>query len=425
MQAIEDSKDQKERNSLTVLLAFVRGAHPDTICDVEKLIDSSNTTTDPLILTYGALATSVSSQLQHRIIQFLRSRMNDSADEETLVHLIHAMGNTEINTTDNILIALLMRNSSDVRQATIYALRYSITSQQVQDALSDALRDDSSEVVTEMVLQALISSAEFRPHANPAVIGERLFDTMLAATEGDIELRDKLVYYVKLLGPRSPPHWITLLAGQLQKRSTRWNENRNAYNLIESFNTRSTDLKSYPLNKAYLWGRELGKRPLKLDIAFGAFAGFGGAENPTSYKLLAKGVARAYAFGHSKTAFEVLVRSENKPGGDSIQSRVYLSIVGIVLLNKGKDIPTCKSWTFPLYRSPQYQLLGFTYAMFIYVGLLRFTISMHAQLSIDAAVTACIGKCVSTSGELGPSVTVTATAGTSASLAVSVYNHYL
>ena len=99
-----------------------------------------------------------------------------------------------------------------------------------------------------------------------------------------------------------------------------------------------------------------------LNLAFDAFARFGGSANPLSYKLFARGIAQGYAFGYTKTAFEVLISSVNAPGVNSIQDRLYVSLVGKVLVDYSKEIPSCRSWSYPLYKSLTYVLLQFTYS---------------------------------------------------------------
>ena len=424
VEAIKSSKNQKERNTLTVILAFVRGVHPDILSDIEDLIKSSNTTTDPLILAYGSLASSLSSQLQLRVIQFLHSRVNQN-DEEALIHLIHSMGNTESNLTERFLISTLAHSNPNVRLTAIYALRYCTVSLDVQHALLNILYSDpSSEKVVETILRALIAGTEFNLRTDPVVIGEQLFEALLTATKESIELREMLAHYVKMLGPRSPNDWKIMLFhshSNQQKRGTTWNENNDLYNVVLDLATRNSDVRSYPLNRAYLWGKSHGIPQLKVDTAFGIFAGFGSNANPSSYKMFTKAVARGYAFGQTKTAFEALLQSENKPGGSTIQNKVYISIVGKVLVDKGNDIPNCKVWTLPMYSSPTYSLLQFTYQIFIYIGYLEFSVSLSAQFIINASIGGCLSACSSVSGTLMPSIAITATGGAAVSFMVSHY----
>ena len=416
LRAIQNTKDQKERNTLTVLLAFVTNAHPDTLAQIETLIASSNDTTDTLILSYGALASSVSPQLQYQIVSFLGNHINQATDPSILVHYIHALGNTQSKMANRILLSLLSHSNPRVQLAAVYALRYSTGSVEVQNALLHTLEFNHSDELTEMVLRALIAGAESEVHP----IGDKLFETILTASIGNsTELKVLLAYYVHLLGPKAPNSWSVLLHGHLVKRGTTWNENNELYNLIQDSSTRDADIKSYPINKAYIWAKSFGVSQVSLDAAFGAFAGFGGSANPTRYKLFAKGIARASAYGFSKTVFEALLSSENKPGGDHIDNRLYVSIVGKVLVDYSKQIPTCKTWTYPLYHSPTYELIKKSKSVFIYVGLLNFEIRLTANLVVDASLTACINKCVSAKGQLLPSVTVTAGADATASLAVS------
>ena len=105
-------------------------------------------------------------------------------------------------------------------------------------------------------------------------------------------------------------------------------------------------------------------------------------------------------------------------------NKLYVTIVGKVLVDYQTQIPTCRSWTYPLYRSPTYTLVKLSSSVFIYVGLLRFEISLTARLTIDAALNACVQKCVSAKGALLPSVTVEATGEATGSIAVGFMNFF-
>ena len=188
--------------------------------------------------------------------------------------------------------------------------------------------------------------------------------------------------------------------------------------MVQDLNTRNLDIQSYPMHHAYIWEKKFGVPELNLGAAFGAFAGFGGEDNPSSFKLFAKGVARATAFGHSKTFFEALLSSENKPGETQINNRLYVSLVGKVLVDYSKEIPLCKSWKYPLYRSPEYTLMEHSAPLFIYIAVLKFEVSLKTQLGVEADLGACIDQCASVKGALIPSLTLSASAGASASLLV-------
>ena len=82
--AVKTAMDKTERNSLTMQMAFVRNIRPEILADIEKIIQSSNDTTDPLILSYGALSSS-SPQLRHRILQFLQERLHKAMNNATIL----------------------------------------------------------------------------------------------------------------------------------------------------------------------------------------------------------------------------------------------------------------------------------------------------------------------------------------------------
>lgn len=400
-------------------MAFIRNIHPDIATQIESLILSSNDAADPLILSYGALAAST-PELKRRIVEFLQERVQANSNVSTLIHHIHSLGNTESSLVDNMLIQLIANSDPGVRLAAAYALRYSVESKDVQDALLAGLGQNHDPEFAAMVVRAMIAGAESKRLSAAVPIEGHLFDAIIQHAKNDTDLRAMVTYYVKLLGSNAPKEWINMFHSVLQKRGTEWNDNSDSlFDLVEDVSTRNSDLSYYPQNKAYIYSKSIGTSDVKLDIAFGAFAGFGGRANPTNFKLFAKGIARGYAFGHTATAFEALISSENQPGGSSINNRLYASIVGKVLIDYSKEIPTCQSWSFPLYNSPEYTLLQFTYSIFIYVGTLDFSISLTAKLGVSAKLEACVNKCTSGTAALVPQVTVSAIAGASATLIVS------
>ena len=420
VQAISATKDRKERNSLAVQLAFVQNVHPNVLSEIENIIKSGNDSTDPLILSYGALASSATPELQHRIVEFLKSQMDQQDDHSKLIHLIHSLGNTESSTIDREIIQLLGHDNPSIRLAAVYALRYRVSSEDVQYALSLALRGNPDPDFVEMVLRALNAGAESQHLSEIEPIDDSLFEAVLQQARNNTDLLAKLSYYVKMLGPKAPYKWMVSLVDNHHKRDTNWNENNALYNLVSDLNTRTSDLSNYPTNKAYIWSKSLGVSSIGLNLAFGAFAGFGGSANPLSYKLFARGIAQGYAFGYTKTAFEALISSVNAPGVNSIQNRLYVSIVGKVLVDYSKEIPTCRSWSYPLYKSPTYDLLKFTYSIPIYVGTIDFGVTISANLGIAATLTACINNCIQAKGAIVPTITVTATGSATGTLALVV-----
>ncbi|KAL5502594.1 hypothetical protein EMCRGX_G009395 [Ephydatia muelleri] len=415
VKAINESKDSKERNALIVQLAFVPKVNPYVLSLIEDMIKSSNTRSDPLVLTYGALASSLSPQLQSRALQFLRN-CTDRNDDDTYVHLIHAMGNMESNLTDEHLINSLSHDNPSVRLAAIYALRHRTEWPEVQRSLLHTLLSFPSKDVTDMILKTLIAGAECSSY--PETVNDFLFTQLLAATESDVEQSAMLARYVRLLGPTSPKDWIQIMSSR-NRRGTNWNEDKKLYDLVLDYNTRGDDVRSYPSHKAYLWAKSIGNSKIMLDAAFGAFVGFGAGneEQKGGFKLFAKGVVRGSAFGHSKTAFEALILSENKHGSGVVHNQVYLSILGKVFLEKNKEITSCSPWKISPPKPLYFPLLDFRSKVFICIGFVNFKVTVDVKLKLEAGLTACVGECISGEATLTPTIGLIATGEGSVSLA--------
>eukprot|EP00731_Ephydatia_muelleri_P019826 Em0012g651a len=204
LNAVRKTSDMKERNSVTVQLAFVRNVRPEIVAEIENLIRSSNDTTDPLILTYGALAAS-SPQLRERIVQFLQERVHDANDNTiVLIHLVHALGNTESSLVDTTLPPLVAHSNPEVRLAAVYSLRYSVESKEVQDALLDGIRNHQDTDFAVAVTRALAAGAEWKQQTGALPVGKNLFEAITHHARNHTELRAMVYYYVMLLGPNAP-----------------------------------------------------------------------------------------------------------------------------------------------------------------------------------------------------------------------------
>ena len=332
------------------------------------------------------------------------------------------MGNMESNLTDEHFIKSLSHDNPSVRLAAIYALRHRIDSPEVQHSLSHTLLSFPSKDTTYMILRTLIAGSELQCHSYPDAVNDTFFEQLLVATEGDIEQRAMLNHYTRLLDPASPKNWFQMMSSR-KRRGTEWNENEKEYDLVLDYNTRNNDVRSYPAHKAYLWTKSIGNPKVRLDAAFGAFAGFGAGteEQRGGFKLFAKGVVRGSAFGYSKTAFEALILSENKPGSGLIQNRVYLSIAGKVLLEKSKEITVCSPWKIPLSKTLEFTLLVFTYKVFICIGFVNFEVTVAVKLKLNAGLTVCIKECILGEATLTPAIGLSVTGGATVSLAVSIF----
>ena len=430
VRSMKTSVGERENIFLKQQLAFVRNVQPDILLQIEDIIASSGDITEPLILSYGALASAAAPKLQERIVQFLLDRLDAQSEDHTaLIHLVHALGNTEASFSDRALLGLIAHDNPSVRAAAVYALRHRLESKDVQNALKLALRanrqdPDFAEVVTRTLI-AGAESAQFSrtEHAvDDSLIEELLYQSQ---TNGNNEVhREAMVhFYAKILGRKSPVELKdkerAMNEIKSSSQSESWDsESDQLFNLVSDISTRRADVNAFPRRKSLLWTKPLGVPQLKLDIAFGAFAGFPNSPNTNrNFKLFSKGYARAYAYGYSKTAFEATILSEHRPGSPSMTGKVYVIFIGQVLVSE--EVETCKAVTKTLISRGPANLLSATARVFIYVGTLEFYISLSAKFTVSASIKACVAQCVSAKGNVVPTITVTATVGAALNLIVS------
>ena len=447
LRAIETTTNIDDKNSLVIQLAFVENVHPDILTRIENLITSTNNPTDPLILSYGALASSSSSaEVRYRIVQLLMERMDAAKeDHSALTYLVHSLGNTNSNLAHTPLLNLITHGTSSVKMAAAYALRHSIyESKEVQRALADAIRENTAEDSGEfavMVLRALtagIESKDQQKRIDP--IDQSLFEALLLQAEKEPEFLPLVHNYVSSLDPGNvPKRWTEALLSMEHRRvsisasttttADSWNANNQVFSdLVLDQATRNSDVQNYPTNRAFLWSRRMGVNPLHIQFGFGAFAGFGSDSTSRAFKLFARGGARVHTFGVNTMIFDALATSEQRPGAGVINSRIFAAILSVPS-NGGKRILIDIRHTTCITESRTHNLLTLNIPVlrarkFIKIGFLTFDITLPAGLGVTASVGGCINlNCVSATGSVVPSVEVGLGVNLGASIVVSEEHH--
>ena len=445
MQVLIDSlkhmPDEKERNTVITFIAFVENPTPEFVSQFEALIDPDVESTDPQLLAYGALASSATPALQQRIVQFLQSRLIAAENNFiTAVHLIHALGNTGCNTTVSILIGYLNYSDVNIQLAAINAMRKHTNNKLVHDAFISMLNQSNlTEQQIRAIITTLISGLEHQYQEGLEKADNMLLFTVLVSAvmkHDSLELHQLLTRFALKLDTDETNEYLNILYTSITeadikkshsiethdrvKRSftTNWAHSDPLYGLISSHSTRVSDVTTYPHHKAYLWGKDFGVSKLNAKFAAGVFVGvnIGGSR----FKLFAKAVAKGHAFGHTVTALqaELLVQKDY----NNWRGKIYLQVGGSVLLNF--DQQRYARWTndWPLYSS-RYRILHFEFPIFIFVGFLRFSCDLYAQLAVTAHVDLTASyPSSSASTDIVPRATVTASAAATASLLVRTYN---
>lgn len=462
MQALHDAfvttDDKEERNALISYIAFANTPHLKFIKMLERLIDVDVTSSDPLLLAYGSLAssasgTSSSDGTEEHIVTFLLHRLNEveklSPANNTwpLVHLIHSLGNTESKLVIDTLLKYLIHNDLDIQLAAIGALRVHTTEQTVQEAFSDVLQLATMEEQVEQISRTLIDGLEHmklnrhRQHDTNEP-SEDFLILLVSATmqSNNSQLHELVLHYLQQLDSNDARQLMDILRNFMAKhpefeegevyyiddevengtakarlrRGSDWDAANSIYNLVASYAQRRNDVSTYPKHKAYIWGKKFGLKKVYAQIAAGGFAGL--KSDGSGYKLFAKAIAQGHAFG--KTATALHAEFLRRRSGSSIYQKIYAKVVGKTLINEAGTLPLgCNSLTKNLL-STSIKIFRFKYSVFIYVGTLDFYIAMYAKLGLNLKVTFC-ETTVKACATLIPYATLRAEGGASATILVS------
>ena len=156
--------NDEEKDSIITHIAFIKNPNLDFVAKLEVLLTKKTATTDSLLLAYGALAATASSSVQQRIVHFLKRRLvqqRESNATTTIIHLLHALGNTGSKLTVNLLLDYLMRSdSAEIQIATIDAMRKLTAQQSIQDAFITILESNPQEHIVEAITNTLVIGLE-------------------------------------------------------------------------------------------------------------------------------------------------------------------------------------------------------------------------------------------------------------------------
>jgi hypothetical protein len=430
----EGEGDEKE--SLLTYLAFLKDATVET---VDKLFSMVTDDRDPLLLVLGSLAEFTSEPVQEEIVTKLQSRLStisNSTDNEGKVVLLHSLGNTGSPQAMKVLLEYVDDSDLDVQKVAISGLRMFTTLQVVQDALTDLLKEDASEEIVETIAQTLISGLrDHTQHADaegdPTHLNLALVRAALKSENAN--LHNLVFQYLKEVGTEDADKLMSVLmeeavsdpiydydnynSSEVSRRrrdsTSYWASSSSVYNIIASYGTRSNDVRRFPTYRSYLWANKYGASKAYAHFGAGAFAGY---NSNCHYKIFGKAIAQGHAFGRTATAAHVEFLRQ-RTSSTSAYQKIYVKVFTKVLKSTSGTVSLlCYKRTYNLYQSSRIRILDFSYSIFIYVGYLRFSVSVYATLRADLKLCACERTCTACATVVGRA-TVIPSADASASLA--------
>ena len=435
---MDSATNEDEKEAIVVYIAFTESAQPGMVSELEERIGDNVHLTEPLLLAYGALVARASPALQQRMTLFLLNRLPlAEANTTSLMHHIFSLGNTESQLSTDSLVNYLGHPDELVQFSAIHALRYATGESPVQKAFNLVVTQyNATDDYTSAILHCLLSGIEHASstHSQPPFNIELAVSLASSVMVSDNnELKQMLVTYLKLVDNEDSHHVLNLMAALLTnegysnstrlKRGSNWAERNSVYDLVASLGSREGDLRSYRINKAYIWGKQFGFSKLNLQVAAGGFIGAAGNGN---YKVFGRAKSVGHVFGKTKTALDFLVLREK--GTSTTRTRLFAQIAGKTLANI--DIRSastvCKRYTRNLFETKKYLLLQFVYPIQILVAKLQVGVTVYVKFNSDLYVEFCekIGSLTAEAG-LENTITLEVQAGVRATLLVRTWGFCL
>lgn len=256
---------EAERNSLILAFASVPNPSQEFVQWLEEMVGLGSETTN-LILVYGALVGNAAPDMEMGMVTFLTNRIPEDTvnNQEVLIHIIHALGNTKSPQAVQYIIQYMEHGNEDVRLAVITALRFFSHMTSVQQLLLRTLLNDPSEALVSVVIDALSDGHDI---TGETAINEDLILvlTKLIISFDNRDLQKELIHYLKLVDTAETLTLAHALENNdyksLQKRDTYyWNSTNPIFDIISSSGSRLSDITiPFQLTIAFCGVKQLGK----------------------------------------------------------------------------------------------------------------------------------------------------------------------
>ena len=363
IRALQRAATESERTKIVFLIAFIHHASPVLLTKIEEVLVSTDNHLDTLLLAYGALASKTTVESEQKIVTFLLSRMEEAPRSAmTMVHYIHALGNTGSLFALDTIISFHNHSDLEVQLASIRAMRKLVHNPLVEETMTSLLQTTLAHYEHVVAIAETLSEGA-------KYLEERNVDYIPS-----MELQVALVEALELVKNSSR-----------ERRGTDWDESNPDYDIVASQASRAADVQNYPNHKAYIWGKTLGNDDANVKIGAGVFAGY----HPTCPNLKAFGKAIAQANLLNKWSWNILHAEALLEKTDSqLRMKLYFKQLDNVLTDWSSTI-NCATPPMTVYSSPRISLPRLSYSVFIYVGTLTLYLQPHVQADVDFQANIC------------------------------------
>ena len=396
--ALQRASTESEQTSIVSFIAFICHASPTLLTKLEQVIISTDNHLDPLLLAYGALASDTTVESEQRIVTFLLSRMEEAPRSAmTMIHYIHALGNTGSPFALDTITSFLNHSAVEVQLASLNAMRKLINDPLVEETLTSILQSTPAHhehVVA--IAETLSEGAKYLEEKDIDYTPSMELQTALVASAvqlGDVELAELVLSFVETFETPESEGLVEALEDSIatekeelsqsrERRGTDWDASNSDYNIVASQGSRAADVRNYPNHRAYIWGKTLGISQANIKFGAGYFLG----HRCPNLKAFGKAIARAKLLRWSWDLLHAETLLEHSYG--RVRTKLYFKILSIVLTDLSATVtwPGTNCATTPprnLYSTQRYYLPGVSYSIFVYVGTLSLHLRPYVQAHID------------------------------------------
>ena len=322
-----------EKNALLASISTLKQAHLEFVLGIEALIDARHEQSDPLLLSYAALASEAMPDVEEHIVAFLLSRFDrvHHDNNEEIVHFLHALGNTGSKHAITTILSYLSGDNEEVEMAAIFALRKLTNRKRVQRAFIGVLQSDLSSTKVVAIVKVLSTGEELTEMISGEEIeySPALITALSVASRqlGSEEVTQLVLAFFKSINVDSSAMTDKL---SRRRRQATWDTPDPDYDLITLQQDRENCMLLYPCHYSRLWKKTLGTPDINIRAVAGVFTGV--AADSNHFKIFGRAVVKVQAFGNGRTVFDACIKLSKED--DKVHLKVYLAILGNVLLDQ-------------------------------------------------------------------------------------------
>lgn len=409
---------ETERNSLLVDTAFISTPSLELIEKLEYFIAQREETTD-FLLVYGAVVANAAPEYKERMVKFLTDKFpdNTSNNTEVVIHILHALGNTNSSLAVSYIIQYLWHTNEAVRLTAVSALRFFTSLAAVQDEFLHMMDTFRS---VDLINEIIATLQEGCKNQDTIVFSESLLQALANNTIilGNPDFQMDLIEFLNMLGSPEALDLVESIEKQSddiarEKRgTTNWSSTSSIYSKLCPASERANDVRNYPTYRSYLWYKTVGKYYGTYKFyARGVGGAFAGVSRDRNVKVSGKNVIYTHILGQERDIVKVLVSYERG------SRKVYMKFGSRVLYDSESYVGTRYRQSYSL---PRYEitLLSFYYPFVVYGVTLYLGISVDVGVGGSATVSASVGP----RGQISADPLAYASVDVSLSLSLAVSN---